>query len=88
MVSISSNIVEGAGRNSNKEFVRFLSIAQGSSYERYTQLYLCVELNLLTKEALEDILERITEIQKMNYVFQVFLTKASNIYHLTSKSKI
>jgi len=37
-VSIPSNIAEGAGRNSNKEFVHFLSIANGSAFELQTQL--------------------------------------------------
>lgn len=32
-VSIPSNIAEGAGRNSNKEFKHFLSVANGSAYE-------------------------------------------------------
>lgn len=32
-VSIPSNIAEGAGRNSNKEFAHFLSIANGSTTE-------------------------------------------------------
>jgi four helix bundle protein len=31
-ISIPSNISEGAGRNSNKEFTYFLGIANGSSY--------------------------------------------------------
>ena len=49
-ISIPSNIAEGAGRNSNKEFVHFLSIANGSSYELMTQLILGVELKLLNKD--------------------------------------
>lgn len=37
-ISIPSNIAEGAGRNSNKEFKHFLSIANGSSYELFTTI--------------------------------------------------
>ena len=36
VISISSNIAEGAGRNSNKEFRNFLGIANGSSNELST----------------------------------------------------
>ena len=32
-ISIESNIAEGAGRNSSKDFSRFLNIAQGSVFE-------------------------------------------------------
>lgn len=46
-VSIPSNIAEGAGRNSNKEFKHFLSIANSSSYELQTQLILSVNMNLI-----------------------------------------
>lgn len=69
-VSIPSNIAEGAGRNSNKEFKHFLGIANGSSYELHTQLVLVYELNLIEKYKIEDILNLIIEIQKMIYSFQ------------------
>ena len=69
-VSIPSNIAEGAGRNSNKEFKYFLGIANGSSYELHTQLILVYELNLIEKYKIEDILNLIIEIQKMIYSFQ------------------
>ena len=69
-VSIPSNIAEGAGRNSSKEFKYFLGIANGSSYELQTQLILSHELNLIDKNKIDPILEQITEIQKMNYSFQ------------------
>jgi len=48
-ISIPSNIAEGAGRNSNKEFKHFLSIANGSTYELQTQLILLIDLNIVTK---------------------------------------
>ncbi|WP_322786242.1 four helix bundle protein [Algoriphagus mannitolivorans] len=38
VISIPSNIAEGAGRNTPKEFNNFLGIAQGSSFELDTQL--------------------------------------------------
>ncbi|WP_456378039.1 four helix bundle protein [Lutibacter sp.] len=69
-VSIPSNIAEGAGRNSNKEFKYFLSIANGSAYELQTQLILTIELGLISKEKTKPILALIVEIQKMNYSFQ------------------
>ncbi len=38
-VSIVSNIAEGAGRNSNKEFVQFLAHSHASSYELDSALF-------------------------------------------------
>lgn len=69
-ISIPSNIAEGAGRNSNKEFIHFLSIANGSAYELETQLLLTIDLNLLKKNHLDQALALVTEIQKMNYSLQ------------------
>jgi|TARA_R110000868_G_scaffold82773_1_gene233572 four helix bundle protein len=69
-ISIPSNIAEGAGRNSKKEFKYFLSVANGSAYELQTQLILLVELNLITQEKVQPVIEICIEIQKMNYSFQ------------------
>ncbi len=69
-VSIPSNIAEGAGRNSTKEFKHFLSIANGSAYELLTQLILMTEFNLVKKEKVKPVIDICIEIQKMNYSFQ------------------
>ena len=69
-ISIPSNISEGAGRNSNKEFIHFLGIANGSSYELQTQLIISNKLNLISDETLASLLKPIEEIQKMTYTFQ------------------
>lgn len=45
-VSVPSNIAEGAGRNSAREFVQYLGIASGSLAELDTQLELSVRLGL------------------------------------------
>lgn len=78
-VSISSNIAEGAGRNSMKEFNNFLGIANGSSYELQTQLVIANKLELLGAEVLEPLLSQIDELQKMTFGFQQMLDKKINI---------
>ena len=62
VVSISSNIAEGRGRNSRKDFIQFLHIAQGSLFELETQLILVKDLY---KIDIRDILKIIEEEQKM-----------------------
>jgi len=74
-VSIPSNIAEGAGRNSKKEFSNFLGIANGSSYELEKQLIISNKLYLLKDDLLENLLKQIDELQKMNYAFQKMLLK-------------
>ena len=74
-VSIPSNIAEGAGRNSPKEFLHFLSIANGSAFELETQLLLLVELDLLKQEKLEKHFELLNEVCSMNYALQNHLKK-------------
>jgi four helix bundle protein len=66
-VSIPSNIAEGAGRNSNKEFRNFLGIANGSANDLNTQLLLSIRIGYTKKDDLEEIYKLITEIQKMNF---------------------
>jgi four helix bundle protein len=46
-VSISSNIAEGAGRNSSGELIQFLGIASGSRAELDTHLEIAVRLGFI-----------------------------------------
>ncbi len=73
-VSIPSNIAEGAGRNSNKEFAHFLAVSNGSAYELQTQLLIAKNLNLITA-SLEHLLDQLDQIQKMNYALQMKLSQ-------------
>lgn len=77
-VSIPSNIAEGAGRNSVKEFNNFLGIANGSSYELQTQLVIANKLEILESKILDPLLTQIDELQKMTYGFQQMLEKKIN----------
>jgi four helix bundle protein len=78
-ISISSNIAEGAGRNSSKEFNNFLGISNGSSFELQTQLVISNKLNLLNTDMLDKFLKQTDELQKMNFAFQQMLKKKSQI---------
>jgi len=49
-VSIPANIAEGAARESDKEYLRFLSIAQGSASEVETELHIASRLGFLSDE--------------------------------------
>lgn len=64
-VSIPSNIAEGAGRNSNKEFTHFLNIAIGSCFELETQITLASEFNYLQKDDTDALLFRLNKLEKM-----------------------
>ncbi len=64
-VSIASNIAEGAGRNSNKEFNQFLGIAQGSAFELETQVLLSKRLKFLSEEAEKAFVDQINVIANM-----------------------
>lgn len=79
VVSISSNIAEGAGRTSSKEFNYFLGIANGSSFELQTQLVIANKLEFINDEDLKILLLQIDELQKMTYGFQKMLTKKASI---------
>lgn len=72
-VSVPSNIAEGAGRGSKKDFKRFLNIAYGSIYELETQLLISKNLGYLNSDEHEEIKSEIDEIQKMMYSFTMKL---------------
>ena len=76
-VSIPSNIAEGSGRNSTKEFCHFLSIATGSLAELETQLLLCSNVGYCTGGELNALLLQIDELRNRLYAL---------IKHLNSKS--
>ena len=64
-ISIPSNIAEGQGRDTMKEFVRFLSIARGSLRELSTQLEICERVDYLDHTKTENAANLIEEVDKM-----------------------
>jgi len=74
-VSVPSNIAEGSGRSSEKEYIRFLEFALGSTYEIETQLLIILNLNLVEEQKIEIIMSLISEEQKM---ISGFINKLNN----------
>lgn len=73
-ISIPSNIAEGAGRNSKKEFIHFLSITNGSTTELETQLILMNRLKFISEADIKEALVLCKEIRNMNFALQRSLT--------------
>ena len=65
VISIPSNIAEGQGRSTAKEFVHYLSIARGSKFELETQMLICIELGYFSSGSAETALGLCDEIGKM-----------------------
>ena len=63
--SVGANIAEGAGRQSVREFRRYLTIAQGSIAELENHLLLARDLNLLSTQASQIYLGEVMEIRRM-----------------------
>lgn len=74
VVSIPSNIAEGHMRAGTKEFINFLSIANGSRAEVETQLKICQRLNYLTDGDVNESLNLCIEVGKM---INVMISKLS-----------
>ena len=70
--SIPSNIAEGHGRNSNKEFANFLNIARDSLSELRTQLRICHRLKYFSESDSEKALNLCEEVYK---ILNAFISK-------------
>ena len=68
-VSIPSNIAEGSGRGSDKEFSHFLDIANGSAFEVETQLILSLDLEYISQAEFDPLNEKLQIIEKMIFNF-------------------
>lgn len=64
-VSIPSNIAEGRGRGSRKEFLRFVYIAYASGSELETQIEIAKRLKFVDDDGVNPLLGSLTEVMKM-----------------------
>lgn len=63
--SIPSNIAEGSGRATRRDFAQFVCIARGSNYELETQIELAGRLGFAERVAVEEILHRSADVGKL-----------------------
>jgi four helix bundle protein len=67
--SIASNIAEGKGKKTNKDFAKYLYQSRGSLYEVATQLIIAESLNYIQKDELNSTLEKLDILSKMIFGF-------------------
>lgn len=66
-VSIPSNIAEGSGRASNKDFQRFIAISMGSSFELETQVMPAFRFKYISEAQLTEFEALLSTVQKMSF---------------------
>ena len=64
-ISVASNVAEGKGRYSRKEFAQFLYRARGSLLELETQVYIAEELNYIQSPTAREITARSQELGRI-----------------------
>lgn len=64
-VSVPANIAEGQGRDSTREFLRFLNIANGSLYEVETHLLIASQLDYLDPDGVAPPMEQTAEVGRL-----------------------
>ena len=62
VVSIASNIAEGAGRGTLKDYIHFLYNAKGSAYEVETQLIICARRRFISEGAANHIIFHVKRV--------------------------
>ncbi|CAN5778144.1 four helix bundle protein [soil metagenome] len=62
--SIPTNIAEGCGRETSKDYAHFLQIALGSSYELDYQILLARDLNYIDEKSYSALNDKIDKIKR------------------------
>ncbi len=69
-VSVASNIAEGAGRGTDKDFAHFLTISAGSSFEIETQLLIAQKIGFISLIEFQELSKIIDQIKKMLFALR------------------
>ena len=77
-VSIMSNIAEGFSRSSINEFTRFLSMAQSSTAEVQSHLYVALDQGYINKETFNELYSKSDEVSVLITGFIQYLRNGKN----------
>ena len=72
-VSVPSNIAEGSGKGSDRDFARFVSISLGSLFELETQIEIAYRRGYISTEAYYALRPKVESLQKRIYNLRVHL---------------
>jgi four helix bundle protein len=63
--SVPSNLVEGSGKKSNKDFARFVGYSFGSARELEYHLITCRDLKLISRSDFQSLVDQVIEVRRM-----------------------
>ena len=63
-VSIGSNVAEGSGRSTDRDFARFLDIAEGSAAELWFQIHVALDLEFIDDGVRQRLLVQLQSIRR------------------------
>jgi len=72
-VSAMTNIAEGFGRYSTKEFIRFLDYTQSSCEEVKSLLYVAHDLQYITKHELQEVYTKACDVRNLSLALIKYL---------------
>ena len=72
-VSVPSNIAEGSGKGSDRDFARFVSISLGSLFELETQIEIAYRRGYISTENYYALRPKVESLQKRIYNLRVHL---------------
>ena len=74
-ISIISNIAEGCGRDSLKEFIQFLKVSFGSVRELESQFYAALDVGFVDEKNFDEIMEKLDMLSKKIWNYIRYLKK-------------
>ena len=64
-ISIMANLAEGFGRKGNKEFLQFISVAEGSLCELQSHLFISLDMEYISQDEFKKLFDLTEETQRI-----------------------